>query len=157
MIDQLTPMPLPDVRTRHALALARYRLGDLVVADEARYAFELWRAVVESGDEDVGPFAAYALAKRIGDRFLVAPRIEELLRIAVHGRHPTLCSRASIDVARYLAGYSQFRQALDYLSVGLERGDDALRADVERAVAQITLQQEAADELTRMARPRRRH
>ena len=146
----------PDAERRHAAALARYRLGQLVVAENAERALELWKAAVNARETLVSPYAAHALASLIGERLLLPERVEELYQHAIHSGHPALCSRAAINVSDQLERRLQFDEALAYLKVAVDRGDPSYVARVEEKIASLEDRQRYAPTMRHLRESTRR-
>jgi FlaA1/EpsC-like NDP-sugar epimerase len=156
----LRESPIDAVRTRqdphklHIAARSAYRLGHLVVGKSPDEALALWRRAFDANDENVSPYAAFALASRIGTKGLVPERVEELYRYAIHSNHPRLAAQAATELADYLRDRLQFEPAHKLLEVAAQLGDAAQREAAARRMYFLARQVRLGPEELRLRRPR---
>jgi FlaA1/EpsC-like NDP-sugar epimerase len=112
---------------RHSIALAEYRLGELLVGDEPSEAYEHWRRAFKSGDEEVSPYAALRMATEEGIE-LVTGRVELLFRHAMRSSDPRLSAEAALGLGLHLRGKRQLAEARRYLKLASEQEADPERA-----------------------------
>ncbi len=132
-----------DARTRFFIAFAYYELGAVSfgtgsLGDAASY-FEAARVL---NDPNVSPFAALALARKIGARGRTAgrarnltrtPRIEWLLREAIRYDHPEASVEAALELGRLFLRHRQLTRAHAWFTRVRDEGGNKRWAEDARA------------------------
>jgi FlaA1/EpsC-like NDP-sugar epimerase len=113
-----------DPEAHRILALAEYRLAELVVDDDAVQAYSRWRTALELRDEEISPYAALRMANDIGGKLLLNERIEKLFKVALLSPDLPLRSEAALGLARHLKERHQFGESRRYLKLALEIAAD---------------------------------
>lgn len=122
---------------RHIVALAEYRLGELVVDEEPSEACAHWQRCFNTGDEQVSPYAALRLATEVDDE-LVKGRVERLLHHAMGSSDPQLFAEAALALGRHLWGKRQPSEARRYLRLVAEQTANPARArEAEQHLSEI--------------------
>jgi FlaA1/EpsC-like NDP-sugar epimerase len=127
----LTDWELAEPRTpdrRRIVALAEFRLAELLIHLRPEEAYSRWRRALEMRDEEVSPHAALRMATDLGGK-LVAERVERLFNIAMEASDPVLSSEAVLGLARHFEGLRQFNEARKLYETVIEYDSDDQHVD----------------------------
>ena len=125
--------------------LACYRLGELCRdRGDLKAATVHWRRAFEANNENVSPYAGYALAAYVETRRLPMERVWSLYLQARNSSHLELSKRARLDLADFLARHHQYGHARQHLKSLVGIGDDVLEAAVGRRLRLLEVDEAAA-------------
>lgn len=136
LLQEASPADPRSADESHLVALAQFRLAELLIDDHPTEAYERLKRALDARDERVSPYAALRMATAI-DEQLVQGRIEWLFRIAMGSNDPELFCEAALGMARHLRARRQFGAARRYLEMVLGIGGDAHVADARAELRSI--------------------
>lgn len=129
---------------RH-VAVAEYRLAELIVGESPADACEHWRRAMDTGDDQISPHAALRMASQVGSPYLLAERVENLFEYARASIDRQVRREATLGLARHLEQNRQFDEARGYFKeIADPNSDEPVAKTAIKALQALRSNEDAA-------------